>query len=252
MKKGKNNSILIIGLVKKLGEIENDFIGDDNKYAVGGALENRFLFNRLAEIIKNNPRVDKPNIFLDYIEINYITALIMAVCRQTDRNYDSVSLINLLYEIYDNAEKITKKWFISHYKKAGIALGKRNFEENFGYLEHIDPSVVYADIGNLIFYTKDIKKFRNKRVAHRDKNKNIKFDIDFDTLNNAIDLIEKLIKKYYLLLTQSGIPQLLPANILCFRDDGSYEEDIFCVPWKGFSVGSSVLVHRSSNEGGHA
>lgn len=233
MKKCKNNSKLISGLVKKLGEIENDFIGD-NEYAVGGALENRFLFNRLLEIIKTNPRVDKPNIFLDYIKINYVTAIIMAICRQVDEDPKSVSLINLLHEIYDNAEKITKKWFASHYQKAGTALGKKDFEENFGYLEHIDPSVVYADIGNLIFYTKDIKKFRNKRVAHRDKNKNIKFDIDFDTLNNAIDLIEKLIKKYYLLLTQSGIPQLLPDNLLDFRNDGSNEEDIFCVPWKNF------------------
>ncbi|MFH0779960.1 MAG: hypothetical protein V1928_03840 [Parcubacteria group bacterium] len=228
--KPKENSI-IQGIIKKVEEIKIDFIGTDT-YVVGGALENRFLFNRLVEIIKNNPSIDKPNIFLDYIKINYVTTIIVAICRQIDGDKDSISLINLLYEIYNNAEKITKKWFVASYKTIGIVYGNRAFEENFGNLKHVDPAIIYADIGNLIFYTKKIKKFRNKRVAHLDKNKEIKFDINFETLNDAIDLMEKIVKKYYLLLTQCEMDKLLPGNVLCFRDDRSDEEDIFCVPWK--------------------
>lgn len=231
MKISKNNhKALIKGLIKKIEEIKIDFAGNDAY--VGGALENRFLFKRLVEIIENNPKVNKPNIFLDYIKINYITTIIVAICRQIDRDQDSRSLINLLYEIYDNAEEITKKWFASQYKTIGEEYGKKNFKENFGNLEHVDPAIIYADIGNLIFYTKEIKRFRNKRVAHLDKNKEIKFDIDFSTLNKAIDLIERIINKYYLLLTGDDLGSLLPANILCFRDDGSDEENIFCAPWK--------------------
>ena len=227
----KNNYKLIQGLIKKLKEIENDFIGNDT-YAVGGVLENKFLFNRLVEIIKNNSKINKPNIFLDYIKINYITTVIVAICRQIDRDPHSISLINLLYEIYDNAEKITKEWFTSQYQTTGVEHGSSDFKKNFGSLKHINPAIIYADIGNLIFYTKEIKKFRNKRVAHLDKNKKIKFDIDFDILDKAINLTEKLIKKYHLLLTQSRMDKLLPVNILCFRDDRSDEENIFCVPWK--------------------
>ena len=231
MKNNKNNDKLIENLVQKLEEIESDFIGDD-AYAVGGALENRFLFNRLVEIIKDNSKIDKSNIFLDYIRINYVATVIIAICRQIDNNCDSVSLINLFHEVYDNAEKITKEQFVSQYKTTGIEHGNSDFKEHFGNLEYVDPSIVYADIGNLIFYTKEIKKFRHKRVAHLDKNKKIKFDIDFDILNKAIDLIEKIIKKYYLLLTQSALDELIPKSTLCFRDDRSNEEDIFCVPWK--------------------
>ena len=46
------------------------------------------------------------------------------------------------------------------------------------------------------------------------------------------DFMEEIIKKYYLLLTQSGIDKLLPENTLYFRDNRSDEEDIFCIPWK--------------------
>ncbi len=233
MKNNKNNSKLIGNLTEKLKEIVIDFRGDEG-YAVGGVLENRFLFNRLAEIIKDNPKIDKPNSFLNYIKINYVTAVIVAICRQVDTNPDSVSLSNLLFEIYDNAEKITKKWFVSKYKK-NKERGKKEFEEYFGNLEHIDPAIIYADIGELIFYTKKIKKFRNKRVAHLNKNKVIVFDIDFDTLNNAIDLIKEILMKYYILLGQFfenfPLPEIA-SNILCFRDDGSDEEDIFCIAWK--------------------
>lgn len=231
MKNNKNNRKLINGLVQKLKEIENDFIGNDN-HVVGGALENRFLFIRLKEIVESNPKINKPNIFLDYIKINYVSTLIVAICRQIDEDQGSISLINLLYEIYDNVEKITKIWFASQYKTIGIEHGKKDFEENFGNLEYIDPGIVYADIGNLLFYTKEIKKFRNKRVAHLDRNKKIKFDIDFNALNQSIDLIEEIIEKYYLLLTQSGMNGLLPVNTLDFRDDGSNEEDIFYIQWK--------------------
>lgn len=127
MKRIDNN--LIKELTKKLEEIKNDFIGNDT-YVVGGVLENRFLFDRLVEIIKNNPKIDKPNIFLDYIKINYVTAVIIAICRQIDRYNNSVSLINFLYEVYNNSEKITKKWFSSQYKIIGISHGNSEFQEN--------------------------------------------------------------------------------------------------------------------------
>lgn len=233
MKDNKKNSKLIVSLTKKLKEIIIDFIGDE-EYAVGGVLENRFLFDRFVKIIKNNPEIDKPNSFLNYIRINYVTTAIVAICRQVDTNSDSVSLLNLLFEIHDNAEKITKKWFTSNYK-ADEQRGEKEFEKFFGKLKHIDPGIVYADIGKLIFYTKKIKKFRHKRVAHLDKKKKIRFDIDFNILDNAIDLIEEILMKYYILLGQfekdCPIPEIAP-NTLSFRDDKSDEEDIFCVPWK--------------------
>ena len=231
MKNDIKNYELIDGLIKKLKDIENDFVGSDT-YAVGGVLENKFLYDRFVTIVNDNSKINKSNSFLNYIKINYITSIIIAVCRQVDKNSDSVSLINFLEEIYSNADKITKKWFVSQYKTLGEEYSKKDFEENFGSLTHVDPGIIYADIGKLLFYTKEIKKFRNKKVAHLDKNKKIKFDIDFNILYKAIDLIEEIIKKYQLLLTQSWTAKLLPEKILSFRNDGSNEEDIFCVPWK--------------------
>jgi len=232
MKSSKNDKTkykFINNLTQKLEDIIIDFMGNDT-YAIGGVMENRFLYNRLIEIIKDNPKTDKPNIFLDYIKINYVTTVIVAICRQVDKDHDSVSLLNFLYKIYNNAEKITKEWFASQYKE--IERGNTDFKKNFGNLTYIDPCIVCIDICNLICCTREIKKLRNKRVAHLNKKKEIKFDIDFDKLNKAVDLIKEIIIKYYLLLNQAGMNDLLPSGILCFRNDNSDEENIFCVPWK--------------------
>lgn len=235
MKSSKNDKTkykFINNLTQKLEDIIIDFMGNDT-YAIGGVMENRFLYNRLIEIIKDNPKTDKPNIFLDYIKINYVTTVIVAICRQVDKDHDSVSLLNFLYKIYNNAEKITKEWFASQYKEK--AHGDSDFEENFGKLAYVDPDIVCFDICNLIRYTGEIKKLRHKRVAHLDKKKKIEFDLDFSTLNKAIDLIEEIIEKYYILFGQFKkdfpIPKVA-SNILHFRDGKGDEEDIFCVPWK--------------------
>lgn len=118
--------------------------------------------------------------------------------------------------------------FSSHYKTLGEDHGRVDFERNFGNLDFIDPSKVYADIGSLIFYTKEIRKYRDKRIAHTDrKSTGINFDenLNIDTFNKAVEVIEELGIKYYLLLHQAGMPTLLPGDT---TDD--YRE-IFLKPW---------------------
>ena len=210
-------------------EIELDFNGNEN-CVVGGVLENRYLFKELVEIIENNSEINKPNLFLDYIRINYINTIIIAILRQVDKNSGSKSLINFLYDIYNNTELIIKEHFISRY--SFIEQGNKDFEENFGNLQYIDPDIVYRDIGNLLFYTKEIKNIRNKRIAHRDKKKKLKFIVNFDVLDNAIDVMEDIFKKYYLLFqSNDDCFAGLPAGILYSGNDGICETDIFRVPW---------------------
>ena len=216
-------------LKKYFVDIELDFYGDEDCVVVG-IMENRYIFKEFVKIIENNSEINKSNLFLDYIRINYINTIIIAILRQIDKHKDSKSLISFLYNIYNNTELITKEHFISQY--SNVERGNRDFEENFGNLKYIDPGIVYKDIENLLFCTKEIRNVRNKRIAHKDKGK-VLFEISFNVLDKAVDLMDDIFKKYYLLLGQNDKNCVvgLPSSLLCFRGGKSCETDIFRVPW---------------------
>lgn len=208
-----------------IDEIANDIID---------LVEHRWLFKQLEEIIKRNTNLNKDNLFWDFLRYNYVASMVLGICRQVDSDKNSISLLNLLSDISSHPETLTKKWFISAYRdgrdgdfrRLMVGQGIKDFEDNFGKNEFIDPSIIDSDMNNLLRHTREIKKFRNKRVAHKDKNKKLKFDVDFTVLDEAVNVVEKTAIKYNLLLNQSGYPEtgLLPVV--------QYDwEEIFMQPW---------------------
>jgi len=187
---------------------------------------NKYFYTELINRFQANPKVNTSNHFWDFLKENYIAAMVLGICRQIDADERSESLLRLLNELFDSAETLTKTWYVSQYSSAPINLGAGDFEGHFGDLDFVDPSIIYSDIGKLLFATKGIKKFRHKRIAHKDKNDKLKFSLTFDSLHEAINVIEAITVKYNLLLNQSGYPDnsLLPVI--------QYDwEDIFNHPW---------------------
>lgn len=215
----QQNPQFIESFKKDVKEITND---------ISDLMWDRKMYNEFVEIVTGNPQISSPNAFYDFVKTGYISHIILGICRQIDRNGKSLSLLNLLIKISNNPEKITKDWFASQYKNSvlGEAIGRSHFQEHFGLLDYIDPAMVQADIDNLILDTAEIKKYRDKRIAHVDKG-NVILDKNFSfaTLNKAIDSIERLGIKYYLLLHQGGITTLLPT------DTTSDYRTIFYQPW---------------------
>jgi len=187
----------------------------------------RKMYTDFNEIIKNNPKIDTPNAFYDFVKIGYVSDIVLSICRQIDKDERALSLMNLLKRIFNGSEKITKEWFSDQYKDTVLneEFGEAAFKEHFGDMDFIDPSIVSADIGSLIFYTKEIKKYRNKRIAHFENGK-VVFDKDFnfDTFNKAIEVIDVIAKKYYLLLFQKGYGTFEPT-------DHTRYQSIFYEPW---------------------
>jgi len=158
--------------------------------------------------------------------------MVSAVCRQVDLDTRSSSLINLLNKLIqaDITIVLTKDWYSSKYHKEDDimpgfmeGLGKDYFENNFGPKEFVDPDIIRKDIRKLLRDTKKIKKYRNKRIAHRDSNNKLVFDINFNDLNKAIETIRVITSKYYSLL-KKGCNDLIPINQTNWRG-------IFTVPW---------------------
>jgi len=201
---------------------------------VTNLVEIRYVFNEIVSICKNNEELKKGNIFWEIFRINYVSSVILNICRQIDTDSDSLSLINLLNKIIRNPRVITKKWFASQYqrnktgefKKMMFDKGKADFENHFGKRNFIRKSIVSSDISKIRRYTRIIKKFRNKRVAHIDKNLKLKFNINFNDLDKAINILEKITLKYNLLLNHSAYADntLLPTIQYDWKK-------IFKLPW---------------------
>ena len=195
-------------------------------------MENHSIFQEIVGFSKNNSKINVGNSFWDFLKESYVALMVSAVCRQVDSDSRSSSLINFLNKILqaDVTVLITKKWYADQYHREDDIMpgfmegvGRDHFEENFGKEDFIDPTIIRKDLDRLIQNTKKIKKFRNKRIAHRDKNNNLKFDINFNDLDQAIETVRELASKYSSLLKQGG-------NDLVPIDQTDWQE-IFTVPW---------------------
>ena len=68
------------------------------------------------EIVKNNPEIQSPRDFHDWVRKNYASAVAIHIRRELDIGSDVVSLKRLLTQIQKNPQIITKEWFKSMYK----------------------------------------------------------------------------------------------------------------------------------------
>lgn len=221
----KSNIKIIKKWKKWINEITNDIID---------LVENRYVFNEVVSICKKEQKLKEDNLFWDFFKRSYIASMVTGVCRQVDADKDSLSIHNLLNEIFENPQSIIKRWFVVQYQKNYQntmrgkmgRMGRNDFEQNFGKGEFVDPVLVFADMGKLLYNTREIKKFRNKRIAHKDKNKKLKFNINFNDLNKAVDILEQITIKYNLLLNQSGYLNNTLLPII------QYDwQEIFKFPW---------------------
>jgi len=193
---------------------------------------NKEVFQEIVEISKKNSQINKGNSLWDFLKESYVALMVTAVCRQIDTDERSSSLVNLLKTILFNPtviQSLNKDWYSEQYHRdddifPGFmeGIGKGDFEEHFGSKEYVDPAIVYMDLKKLEEDTKEIKKYRNKRIAHFDKNESL-FKANYDDLHKAVETVRSIASKYYLLLKQGG-NDLIPV-------DQTDWQEILTVPW---------------------
>ncbi len=203
--------LIIAELLNALDPIESEVIR---------MMGNRVIFQEVIEISKNNPKINKENSFWDFLKEGYVALMVSAVCRQIDIDTRSASLINLLSRLLqaDVTIILTKDWYAGKYHKDDDIMpgfmegfGKGEFESHFGQKDFVDPDIIRGDLEELISTTSEIKRFRNKRIAHRDDNNKLVFDVNFNDLDKVLETIREITSKYYLLLKQSG-NDLIPTD----------------------------------------
>jgi predicted Zn-dependent protease len=184
----------------------------------------RNIFWEVQDIIKNNPKIQKPSSFYDFLRNTYAASALMGVRRQVKIDKDSISFAKLLREICDNPEILSRTRYFAHYKGSSVEeIAKRlgttvekyrsqdfdQFAVKAG--DHVDPELIKLDLEKLKSKAQKCEKYADQRVAHFDK-KAISIIPRFTDLDSCIDYLEILIKKYYLLFRASVLTRILPES----------------------------------------
>ena len=159
-------------------------------------MESRFFFREFIEIIENNSELPANNHFLVWIWENYLYSNSMGVRRLMDHDKRTNSFYNLLDEIKENPEILSRKRYASLFQDTGFKDDHTYINLCFDRLvgvgnEHIQPDDIQKEIDMLVKKYEKLREYINKRIAHLDKGKVKKLPTVGD-LDECIDLLEKL------------------------------------------------------------
>ena len=186
----------------------------------------REIFWQVQAIIKNNPKIQKGNSFYSYLGSTYSSSIVMGIRRQVKIEEQSISLARLLDEIHKAPEDISKKQFVRLYGRNEYMrkIGEQDFDRYYGFgQEYIDSKTVKMDLDKLKFKLKKCERYADKIVAHIDKKKP-KTLPTFKDVDLCIELLERLVLKYYTLFTGKAVNSMLPT--------WQYDwKEIFRTPW---------------------
>ncbi len=148
----------------------------------------------------NNKKLDLD--LWNFAKRNYVSYMSMAIRRLCDDHRDAISLWKLINDININASAIKSSWFLKEYPD-----GKNEslFKELFGDSPVLQTEVVTTHLQNLEASTKAIRDRADKFEAHKDKKPKLEVEPNFNDVDNAVEVICALYKKYYYLLTQSSL-----------------------------------------------
>ena len=193
---------------------------------LGRSLLRRSLFEATMKIYDANPMVQKEGgAFFWFFSGLYLDTIASGIRRQAKKNDDSVCLRQLLEEIEERPEVLSRERYRSHYVAAGQAIDgrvDREFDQLGGAGAHLDPTVVRADLTQLKAACLAAEGYVDRRVAHYDR-RHPREELTPSQVNLALETLETLVEKYFLLLNGSSLV-VEPALQVPF----SY---VFSFPW---------------------
>jgi len=220
-------------------------------------VEDANMFWEVQDIIRENPRIQKPNAFYSYLARTYLSHALAGLRRQTKLQKDSISFVRLLEEIAKNPEELSRDYFNSCHPdsngpdlnqvvdKAGLEAVGIVDSSQLKEIIKMDDFAPYADTSGAYVCPQMVKddktrlesevkkhvEYVDKRIAHWDK-REPKVVPTFGELDNCIKLLDQTYVKYHLLLYAESMDTLMPTY--------QYEwKSIFCEPWLKVGFGSA-------------
>lgn len=187
-----------------------DKIGHD----LGDLLISQDIFKEVAQIVASNKQIRSSPFFFTWIQNNYMDSIVVGLARLNDHDGRTISLHNLIKEIKENPEAITRDYFVSRYRKWMQEKGMADNDFNkFAQKnnQYISSSKLNKDIKHLDEETELIKNFRDQWVAHLDMNQAIKQLPTHNDVEKALEYLDEIFRRYYMLIDGAGIVTAKPA-----------------------------------------
>jgi len=192
------------------------------------------IFWEVQQIIRSNPRfANVSGVFTQWMASNFIQAAAVGVRRQADLNPDCISLRKFLREVKNSPALLSREYYVSVSLQAakdwpeecaeGFANGLYDQLVGLG-MSQPAPAQVQSEIDELVSTTERIRGFVDRRVAHVDRRGLQQPLPTFDGLADCLVLLERLMVKYYNLLTATDSGELLPQTLSDWKA-------IFRFPW---------------------
>ena len=222
------------------------------------------MFWEVQDIIRENPRIQKPSAFYSYLGRTYLSHALAGLRRQIKPQKDSISFVGLLDEIAKNPEELSRSYYRSlctypdgpdisqmemegreGLEEVGIADSSPpkdliKMDDFAPYAdasgEHVCPKMVEDDLKRLKSAVETHEKFADKHIAHWDKDEP---DVipTFGELDDCIKLLDKTYMKYHLLFYAESIDTLMPTYQCEWKT-------VFLEPWLKTGFGSAKgLIH---------
>ena len=190
------------------------------------------------DVVNKNPALDPNNRILYYFRYIYKDYAVLAVRRLVKRDKGSVTLTGLIDDLLENHTMVTREWTFEMYRRPipGGFTYDTSMSDHLAGLhwkkhcdasgQHLDKAPLEADLAELEDATKLLVHISDREIAHNDKRK---ADPQFtrptyDSLDDAIMLIERLTKKYTVILAGPGILSMTPV-------DTTNATSVFRIPW---------------------
>ncbi|GEM_PF-2680017 len=133
---------------------------------------------------------------------NYITYMSMAIRRLVDKHKGVSSLWKLINDIEFCSNIVTTQWFL---KKWPGGKGETIFTEFFGTGDTLQKNDVIKHKESLERITQTVRDRANQYEAHKDKKPKLKNPPTFQDIDQSVEIITIIYKKYYYLLKQASL-----------------------------------------------
>ena len=201
-----------------------------------GLLRDTNMFWEVQDIIRANPRIQKPSAFYRYLGRTYLSHALASLRRQIKPNKESISLVGLLEELAETPEELSFKYYCSILSGTDTgqmeAIIKGDFKK---YADasgtYVCPQMVKADWDKLKSAVEACEEFADKRIAHRDKDEP-EIVPTFGELDECIKLLDKTYVKYHLLFYAEWMDTLMPTYQYNWKT-------VFLEPWIKTGYGSA-------------
>ena len=166
------------------------------------------IFWQLQEIAKENSAILKNGAFFAWMCNNYIDSFAIRTRAYVDQSKGSHSLWRLLFENLENPGAINITTHANLYRNTpyGAEFGRTCFKNCIGKNATVLSShAIRRDLRALEDTSERLRRFVNKRVAHRNRLGAIRKIPTFNDVDNSLAVIDRIFCKYNLLLSASGM-----------------------------------------------